>query len=157
MKERYVFRGKHLSSGEWVAGHLVYGDNQPTIVSINSFFVAETPETFLYGTTEDYFIDPATLGQCTGLRDKNGRLMFKGDIISILKDRYNFVIECGECEVKNGDGCIITNYIGFYKPSLNGEEYNRKHEEISEFSIHDSRAEIIGNIIDNPELLEVTK
>jgi formylmethanofuran dehydrogenase subunit C len=85
-------------------------------------------------------IDPATVGQCTGLRDKNGTLIFEGDIIRCISrsDMANMVVifECGEFRMVLCEK--YENYItggGFY-------------------AIRCFDKEIIGNIHDNPELLE---
>ena len=146
MNERYVFRGKHLSSGEWVAGHLVYGYNQPTIVSINSFFVAKTPETFLYGTVEDYSIDPATLGQCTGLHDKNGKSIFEGDVYKYLPKKADCYADFYIVEWCN------RNYQ-FILKSINGDHVGMTLHALA----FGGYFRHVGSIHDNPELLEVVK
>ena len=68
MNERYIFRAKTKRTGTWVQGDL----------SLNNSY----GEPLIYaGPDLDYPIDPATLGQSTGLRDKHGTLIFEGDII----------------------------------------------------------------------------
>ena len=70
MKDRYLFRGKALDGGEWAVGNCVC----ETLGNELHFIV-------LAGSREKVEIDPATLGQCTGLEDKRGRLVFEGDIL----------------------------------------------------------------------------
>ncbi len=70
MNERYLFRGKRLDNGEWVTGYYY-----------------ETPNSYIHvfyqGLGSNCFkVDSATVGQCTGLRDKNETLIFEGDIVS---------------------------------------------------------------------------
>ena len=85
-----------------------------------------------YKIPADFPIDPATIGQCTGLRDKNGTLIFEGDIFKTAD-----IIAVVEWE-KEG------RFLGF---TINGE---RKIVYINRVPL----VEIVGNIHDNPELLE---
>ena len=76
-------------------------------------------------------VDPSTLGECTGLRDKNGKPIFEGDIVHIFGgEHYDCVYECDEIIVVKD----ITDGICVY---MEAAEY----------------MEVIGNIHDNPELL----
>jgi uncharacterized phage protein (TIGR01671 family) len=70
VNERYLFHGKRVDNGEWAEGYPQgdCGDGRPdTITNQNGA----------------YLIDPATIGQCTGLRDKNGKLVFEGDRVRV--------------------------------------------------------------------------
>ena len=110
------FRGKRTDNGEWEYGDLwcnPYGKRAVCIVSpIND-----------QGTTGGNEVIPETVGQYTGLTDKNGRKIFEGDI---MRNAGNVV------EFYGGDFCI------------NGD---------SPLSYW-TGTEVIGNIYDNPELLE---
>ena len=107
-------------------------------------------------------IKNVVIEQCTGLRDKNGKLIYEGDII-VISNEYPFY------DCKNTDGEPVLNYIGIVKWIYNCWQYeyqcvNPKNSGISnginnllnEFGFDDdefSDFEIIGNIHENPELL----
>ena len=93
-----------------------------------------------------HYVRKDTVGQYIGLKDKNGNKIFEGDIVrddygiyQILFDRYGW-----------DSGAGLTGFIGIHsweKPDIEGwYEANR--------CIDDNELEIIGNIYDNPELLE---
>ena len=127
-----LFRGKRTDNGEWEYGDLwcnPYGKRVVCIVSpIND-----------QGTTGGNEVDPETVGQYTGLTDKNGRKIFEGDIVNF----YNGDGEFSPYEVRWQDS-------GF-SVLMNGD-----HDLFDVLDDFFSRhCEIIGNIYDNPELLEV--
>lgn len=137
-----LFRGKREYDNEWVYGHLVIESNeqQPIIVSILTFDDYEDDEVdeqnirdFYY-----YYVDPETVCQFTGLYDKNGRKIFEGDIV----ERGGRI-----WRVKYGD-----NYGKFMMTTYTekGVSWDRDFD-----TIPPDWCEVIGNIYDNPELLEV--
>lgn len=133
-----LFRGKRVDNGEWIEGYFV------------KFEWREIPEIYTGWncytlTPECHGIEPSTVGQYTGLTDKNGRKIFEGDIIHL---KYSQVFFGGEyfgeytAEVSYKEGCFITDGIN------NGDEIETP---LSGFD--NDEVEIIGNIHDNPELL----
>lgn len=130
MKDRYLFKAKRVDSGEWMQGYL-YGIWEKRYI--------------LWGMTNDIpnmiEVDPPTICQCTGMKDKNGNLIWENDImVAHLDDDYpedETYIRImwhgsGFCSKENGSEDIIP--IG---------KFDREH------------FKVCGNIFDNPELLEM--
>ena len=113
-----LFRGKRTDNGEWV-----YGDLTHSVYKIRDTCVGK------YGSEIGmHQVDPSTVGQYTGLLDKNGKRIFEGDLLVLATSRTH--------EVKFADG-------SFY---MEGTASPFRY--VGKFTI-------IGNIYDNPELLEV--
>lgn len=135
MNREILFRGKRADNGEWVEGYLLQSD---LIVPIgqNFNFTRYGDKNIITSDSqiEFYKVIPETVGQYTGLTDKNGTKIFEGDIIKIRnKTRYVFF---GVCRYRH------TKYGGY----------------AVDLSVKDgSNCEVIGNIYDNPELLEEQK
>ena len=138
-----LFRGKRVDNGEWVEGNLFIPDK------------ADTPTQICIGTNViriTYDIIPETVGQYTGLTDKNGKRIFEGDVFHLDDEVVAVVIF--------QDGCFRLEEYG-----LRGAFTESGFDEcgggwdvidcspIDWYTIKDM--EIIGNIHDNPELLEV--
>ena len=136
-----LFRGKRTDNGEWVEGFLLKECNYATC-SWNLAIEYKTDRfgKFAYDVAE---INPETVGQFTGLTDKNGKKIFEGDIIKIPDDYDEFGINAGE---------IYEVYFAF-----GGFRLKPKYSKAKGFWLEDDKTvEVIGNIHDNPELLENT-
>ena len=132
-----LFRGKCNEvgkyNGQWIEGFYGEDDGKPII--------ARSTDHGLIG----YFCEPDSIGQYTGLTDKNGRKIFEGDIIHLEYSQVFFGgMYFGEytAEVSYKEGCFITDGTN------NGDEIETP---LSGFD--NDEVEIIGNIHDNPELL----
>ncbi len=133
------FRGKRLDNGEWVYGSLVH---------ITETYKGEedTQNCDIYQiVTYDgvaFCVNPETIGQYTGLRDKNGKKIFEGDIVETNRDVIAKVL-------------WDNDYLGYF---LYVNEQNSIEDfENGEQPLYDyfGDIEVIGNATDNPELLEV--
>lgn len=137
MINRYTFRGKWVDNGEWVLGGLVecelYGSETGYFIQAPQPFNMEPP---------CHKVDPATLGQCTGLRDKNGRLIFEGDIVQLKNNLAGYMDNDYEYAK------IVWKDIYAAWVIRSGEW--RDDELFADFC---REYEVIGNIHDNPELM----
>lgn len=143
MSREILFKGKRKDNGEWVEGYYeelpAYdGTTTPKIV---------TPAK----DTDDYnrwsFVLPDTVGQYTGLKDRNGTKIFEGDIVQGIaySSQWRGVIIWIEKIASFGLQCV--HNIAWENCSILKRAANGMNDEFT--------AEIIGNIYDNPELLEV--
>ena len=131
MNNRYLYRAKRSDNGKWVEGFLM-DDNY-----INTPF----NDNDACGRFDDPVeIDPSTICQCTGLKDKNGKLIWENDIIEAHLDDL-FPEDISRFQV------LWKDYS--FKIRLEKELYDDFSDYVSELF------EVAGNIFDNPELLEV--
>ena len=141
MENRYLFRGKRIDTGEWVFGDLVH-----SVYKIGDTCVGQ------YGNEVGmHEVDSSTICQCTGLKDKNGKLIFENDIVKDLFSDTAAPIRYGSYQ-----SCFDSTkveHVGFYV-DWSGK-YNKNYRKDLGYWIHMVDAEVIGNIFDNPELLEV--
>lgn len=136
---RYLFKAKRVGDGKWVVWNIFSG---------------------LYGAD----IDKSTICQCTGLKDKNGKLIWENDIVELLGHRGVIKYVCGGFGIgyrKNIDweeiqanimrvtgcenilyACENDNYISLWEIYWN---FNDEDDLVN-------TVEVIGNIFDNPEL-----
>ena len=132
-----LFRGKRTDDYEWIEGSLC-----TTIPSDEDFY------TISYFDFEGYYIEekviPETVGQYTGLTDKNGKKIFEGDIVvckqAINGNLIDYYVEIGFVEMKYG-AFGLHRKQGYYRPFKDWLE--------------DYEYEVIGNIYDNKEILDV--
>lgn len=124
-----LFRGKTKHGGEWVYGGVCCSAGNTIIVSFSERILT---------TIEGKRVLPETVGQYTGLTDKNGKKIFEGDICQTkgfpLIDDKPFVVEW------NDDECSF-----YWRDAIGADEFNIGVSQ---------NTTIIGNIHDNPELLK---
>ena len=136
-----LFRGKRQDNGEWITGHLLrYEDGRARInPSHTDIFCYEKDESIIQAVW--FLVDPATVGQYTGLTDKNGKMIFEGDIIRTSK----YGVDNGRGQNHSGSDVFSVGYAdGTYTLE------NR----LRRFCLRpDNGAEVAGNIYDDPKLL----
>lgn len=135
-----LFRGKRLDNDELVDGNLFVSDTDGrTYILAGSRIV-----------TIEWEVDPSTIGQYTGLVDKNGKRIFEGDMIDPF-DGYG--IDKMVVEFRGGQFLLCWyGEHGFMTEEGWEEKYGCFQEVL--LSSYGDGLEIIGNIHDNPELLE---
>lgn len=124
---KIVFRGKKINSnGEWGYGDMRrYGGN-----------------TWIFPLNRDAaydadMVDPETVGEFTGLTDKNDKQIYEGDIVELSLGRYK----------------VVYDRFGCVSLLKEGEKYPLPLSNYAFFILH-GQFEVIGNIYDNPELLK---
>lgn len=146
MERTIKFRGKNKKSGKWIYGY--YFKNR------GIDFIA--PDEFANGKTwEDYKAIPETVGQLTGLLDKNGKEIWEGDIVrvGILSPNYTgsypkpYYVDT-VCIYKEG-AFLYKRISPFDKKKLSR---NWTYKPMHRYEIYST--EVIGNIHDTPELLK---
>ena len=139
MEDRYLFKAKRLDNGEWVQGYLVY-DNRDKLYRIIMEIQYSTGTCI---TTDNApRVDSSTICQCTGLKDKNGKLIWENDVVGFW-DTYS--TENGQAEMD----CI--GKVVWDDETISFQVTNRLSAESYEVL---DECSVIGNIFDNPELLE---
>jgi len=135
-----LFRAKTVDENEWIYGDIFHSGACPEIMRIHD-----------YKNRVNYAVNPETLGQYTGLTDKNGVKIFEGDILS--SDKYPYTSDGSQnyfAEVVWFDNCPAFGLYVFKAP----KSEVRGVAEGSEFIEDDlSDMEVIGNVYDNPELV----
>lgn len=126
MSREIKFRGQQINTKKWVYGYLYRNKGLYVIC-----------ENIRYAEEEPIFLD--TIGQYTGLHDKNGKEIWENDIVEITREGiYETIYEKGIIIFKNGCFFIKSKktLLALYNCELNNY-----------------KVKVIGNITDNPELL----
>lgn len=156
MKDRYLYRAKKKGNEEWITGNLIQSSDaedgwEAIIIPIknSNMFCKHIENDYSTMFTKPigrgcgnlgfenwYRVVPSTICQCTGLKDKNGKLIWENDIIAYrdcTEEKYVIAWELDKaCFEYQQYSCSIMNF-----------------DELSSCEV-----EVIGNIFDNPELLE---
>ena len=134
MKE-IIFRGKRVDNGEWVYGG--YMKNK------NGVYITNTDNFHLNKSYKNYLVTPETIGQFTGLYDKDKNPIYEGDIIDIHQTVYGynqFVIEYKDY------GFGVKYYNQKENKAIRWYEYDL--DELFDVNESEKELEVIGNIHD---------
>ena len=140
MEDRYLFKAKRVDDGEWIVGYLYrLSENNPPFIMLRK-----------YG--ESYEVDEHTICQCTGLRDKNGKLIWENNILDGFTYPYmsdgvhNYYVEVCWCDNVPSFGIYTQKY-----PESKVAGISAGMTELME-DWNQNDWEVIGNIFDNKEL-----
>ena len=158
MNREIIFKAKRVDNGRWVVGGYFsepYTDKK-YIVRWNSFGI---------GFNEFIEVNPDTICQYTGLTDKNGKEIWENDILKFNDEIWDSCYtSCGtEYDSWEAENYGLVGYCDYsarydftkYKYNENQVEADLHENHDIEFSEFVKEHEVIGNIFDNPELLEV--
>lgn len=165
MKREIKFRGKRTDNGEWVYGNLIKESEDCCIstddigIELDDDYWANSygypPSSSDFHITNIHEVIPKTVGQFTGLKDKNGVKIFEGDILKM----HQFLFDGNEYE-KETIGVIKWGEYGWLLSQIDGKEVNEymgyKNGEgetylIHFYGSHEESFEIIGNIHDKAQ------
>jgi uncharacterized phage protein (TIGR01671 family) len=138
MEDRYLFKAKRVDNGKWVIGYYGVIGKRNVIIEkyAENYYCPDTCES-RHGN-QIHEVNSKTICQCTGLKDKNGKLIWENDIVKCLYDSY------GENGVYIGKVIYREDTCCFVDANSESTDYEWWEEE----------KEVIGNIFDNKELLE---
>lgn len=147
MSKEILFKGKRIDNGEWVEGNIVWSND--AVNEYRTIIIPKEKSNMFSSSKNDdlgfenwYLVDPETICQYIGFTDKNGRKIFEGDVI-----RYtNEVIGTKEA--------VYIKYNEFYGGFCRILKSEMGLQYLSIGNVIASSCEVIGNIFDNPELLE---
>ena len=135
MQARHLFKAKRKDNGEWVFGGLSYCDET------NAYFITNMGKDHISYIGFQQEVDSNTICQCTGLEDKNGKLIWENDIMVAHIDD-SFPEDATYTRV-------VWNNNGFCTKEQGSEDILPLDKFEQEYF------EVCGNLFDNPELLEV--
>lgn len=144
MQDRYLFKAKRKDNGEWVEGFyfcMTHTDGRHT-----HHFIIPLGADLSLGTPVEKIqveVDQSTICQCTGLKDKNGRVIWENDIVAYW-DSYS--TESGLAEAD----CI--GKVVWDDETISFQVTNRLSAE--SYEVLGDECSVIWNVFDNPELLE---
>ena len=137
MEDRYLFKAKFDDSDRWVKGQLVEVNDTYLIIPNHASKILAG----WFSTSNVVEVKKDTICQCTGLKDKNGKLIWENDIVD-RKERYPEIVK-----YKDGDWTIDYSYAC-------NMETGCGYCNLGFYALERKCVEVIGNIFDNPELLE---
>lgn len=139
MKDRCLFKAK-ICNGEWVAGFLHCKDDK--------WYISNKA-----GSPFAYEVRPDTICQCTGLKDKNGKLIWEGDIILFQRDNDDCPFPDKDTKKRLGK-VFYKDFRTTFAIKMGKSGSGSLNDDLWKYVQNGNRVEVIGNIFDNPELIK---
>ena len=152
MNDRYLYRAKRTDNGEWVEGNLVWSDD--AVDDYKAIIIPTTGSNMFTrgGANGDLGfenwcrVDPSTICQCTAMPDKNRKIAYEHDIIKTPVGNAKIIWICSPSPIDNH---INVGFEVVFLDAIANDNY--RHD----LGYWIGKSEVIGNIFDNPELLEM--
>ena len=138
-----LFRGKRADNGEWTTGTPFFVKDRCKMIHA----VAVHPDFLCEGNvyySEGYPVIPDTIGEYTGLTDKNGKKIFEGDIVHMNSKKFGL----------SGHGVVVYRNGGF---AIYDRKRNRLYPFMQNGQYNAGDYRVVGNIHDHKELLHDSK
>ena len=148
MSSKYLFKAKRIDNGEWVEGYIVEYPSGKTEIYKKAI---EPPDVLAI-----YEVDHSTICQCTGLKDKNGKLIWEHDITKVRHEKYPETPDTEFELFPTAKAYTRTYAVEFVNTGSNyGYRCRNRHIHflITKNVIFNHDVEVVGNIFDNPDLL----
>ena len=131
MEDRYLSKAKRIDNGEWVVGYIArYGHTGK-----EKYYIIPSYASDLYV----FEVDPTTICQCTGLKDKNGNLIWENDVVRVTINSGSTICRCAFADT-------VAHFQLWQKHTIKSTS--------TVLNLGNYECEVIGNIFDNSELLE---
>ena len=154
MEDRYLFKAKRLDNGEWVTGYYgVIGERNVIIEKyVENYYCPDTCES-RHGN-QIHEVNSKTICQCTGLKDKHGKLIWENDVIRFQFDNDDCPFPNKDTKKRMGK-VFFSDFRASWSITMGRNGSKSLNNDLWKYVQNGNRVEVIGSAIDNPELLGV--